>query len=105
MIIISILGIDMDAINFVHSCSYLQISADTGITLKKKHEYYGQIQLGLAVLNLPECDLILYSSKSRSFLNVSVPFDEEFAKNLLIKISYNFFTKMLQYACENNHEK
>jgi hypothetical protein len=32
------------------------------------------------LLNIPICDFIIYSSKSKNFLVLSMPFDEEFAK-------------------------
>jgi hypothetical protein len=32
------------------------------LSLKKKHKYYGQVQLGMAVLGLKKCDFIMYSS-------------------------------------------
>nr|CAI5854919.1 unnamed protein product [Callosobruchus analis] len=57
-------GIENDAIHVVHSCSYLQISAKTGITLKKKYSYYGQVQLGMAILNL-----FFIFSKGKNFPN------------------------------------
>lgn len=100
------LGLENDAINFIHSCSYLQISAESGVTLKMKHAYYGQVQLGMAILNLQVCDLILYSSKSKSFLNICVQFNEEFARNLIVNITEKYFTHMLHVICkkrENNN--
>lgn len=93
-------GIEVDAINFVHTCSYLEVHADTGLTLKKKHQYYAQIQLGMAILNLKCCDFIIYSSKSKTFLNIVVPFDEEFSRNLIETISEKYFRYMLHIICE-----
>lgn len=78
----------------------MEINADTGISLKKKHQYYGQVQFGMAVLNLKMCDFIIYSSKSKSFLNILVPFDEDFARDLIINISGKYFKHMLHFLCE-----
>nr|CAI5817983.1 unnamed protein product [Callosobruchus analis] len=94
-------GVDNDAINFIHTCAYLEINSGTGITLKTNHKYYGQVQLGMAILNLPVCDLILYSVKSKGFLNICVPFDEVFVKKLLYTISEKYFINMIHFICEN----
>lgn len=72
--------------------------------LKKKHCYYGQVQLGMALLNLPGCDFILYSSFSRTFLNIYVPFDEEFTKQMIETISYNYFKHMIHVICESKQD-
>lgn len=36
--------------------------------LKEKHAYYGQVQLGMAILNLEMTDFIIYSSFDKSFV-------------------------------------
>lgn len=93
------LGIENDSINFIHTCSYLHVSAETGITLKKNHSYYAQVQLGMAILNLDMCDFILYSSKSKTFLNVVVPFDEDFARDLIKNVTEKYFSHMIHAVC------
>nr|CAI5861619.1 unnamed protein product [Callosobruchus analis] len=55
----------------------------------------------MAILNLLVCDLILYSAKSKSFLNIHVPFDEVFVKKLLYTISEKYFINMIHFICEN----
>ncbi|KAJ8914341.1 hypothetical protein NQ315_011329 [Exocentrus adspersus] len=92
-------GIDNDAINFVHTCDYLQLSLE-GLRLKKRHSYYGQVQLGMAILNLEICDLILYSPKSKSFLNIVVPFDHAFAKEMITTVTEKYMRHMLHILCE-----
>lgn len=98
------LGIGNDAINFIHTCSFLEIRSDTGITLKKKHQYYAQVQLGMALLNLKWCDFIIYSSKSKTFLNIVVPFDEEFARDLIERTSEKYFKYMIHFICEKHNK-
>jgi hypothetical protein len=63
-----------------------------GIVLfpKKKH---------FTLLNIPICNLIIYSSKSKSFLVKSMPFDEEFAKKLGMRVSNNYLNKVIHFAC------
>ncbi|KAH1000571.1 hypothetical protein HUJ04_012880 [Dendroctonus ponderosae] len=57
-------GIEKDAISFVETCSFLELS-DTRMTIKKKHQYYGQVQLGMAILNLEICDVLVAAERSR----------------------------------------
>lgn len=71
--------------------------------LKKRHAYYGQVQLGMAILNIKETDLALYSSQSDTLLKINVPFDEDFAKRLLITVT-KYFKNMLHVFCERNKE-
>nr|CAI5849029.1 unnamed protein product [Callosobruchus analis] len=55
--------------------------------------------MGMALLNLKMCDLVLYSAKSKSFLNI-VHFDEDLAKNLLINVTKKYFESMLHVICK-----
>ncbi|KAJ8976152.1 hypothetical protein NQ317_018091 [Molorchus minor] len=59
--------------------------------LKKKHIYFGQVQLGMAILNLFSCDFVLYSSFDESLFIINVPFDEPFCQQMLAKLQQNFF--------------
>lgn len=78
----------------------MNISLEQGITLKEKHAYYGQVQLGMAILNLNMCDLILYSSKSKTFLNISELFNEDFTRNMILNITVKYFKFMLHFICK-----
>jgi hypothetical protein len=94
----TIIGIEVNAEELPNHCKFI-IKKDGNYFLKTNHQYYGQIQLGLSILNIRICDLIIYSSKSKSFLVVSVPFDEEFAKKLMIPVSNNYLNKIIHFAC------
>ncbi|XP_044744754.1 uncharacterized protein LOC123306700 [Coccinella septempunctata] len=93
-------GRTKSAAEFFGECDYLELAA-SGLKLKQNHSYYAQVQLGMALLNLRSCDLVLYSSFSKTFLKVVVPFDEVFAKTSIEKISFNYFTHMIHVICEN----
>lgn len=67
--------------------------------LKEKHAYYGQVQLGLSMLNFKKCFLILYASFDESLLIIEVRFSYEFSKKMLEKIKQNYFSKMLHVIC------
>ncbi|KAI4455454.1 exonuclease phage-type/recb c-terminal domain-containing protein [Holotrichia oblita] len=60
-------GKDLSAHEFMDGCSYINVS-DTGeLVLKENHQYYAQVQLGMAILNLKAAELMyLLVSKKRS---------------------------------------
>lgn len=68
-------------------------------TLKQKHSYYAQIQLGMALLNLDKCEFIVYFSKEQNYLQISVPFNPDFAKELIETVSKKYFDHVIHYLC------
>lgn len=86
--------------HFIEALEYINQIGDE-VTLKRKHKYYGQVQLGMAILGLSSTKFILYSSCKKNYLNVNVDFDENFAKSLIKKISDNYFNNMLHFFCVN----
>lgn len=60
-------GLTKSATELVQHLDYLEIDSDSKYVLKKKHKFYGQIQLGLFLLNMNICELIIYSSYDNSF--------------------------------------
>ncbi|KAJ8957217.1 hypothetical protein NQ318_007779, partial [Aromia moschata] len=54
--------------------------------LKKRHKYYGQIQMGMALLNLSRAYVALYASFDNSMLIIEVDFDYGFALRMLSKV-------------------
>ncbi|KAJ8914642.1 hypothetical protein NQ315_015381 [Exocentrus adspersus] len=79
-------GQEVTAVSLFHSCSYLKIENDR-MVLNKKHTYYGQVQLGMAILNLKECDFIVYSSFDKTFLNIIVPFDVVYSQIMSFQLN------------------
>ena len=72
------------------------------LRLKKKHQYYSQVQFGMAVLNIKQCDFVIYSSLSQSILIITVDYDAEFCHNLLSSLKRRYFEKMLHEICVNS---
>lgn len=97
------LGKYKNSAELVLLCDYLQIE-NSRVILKKKHPYYGQVQIGMAVLDLKTCDFIVYSKCSKSFVNIIVPFDELFALDLLKKLQNIYFLNMLHEICLHKEE-
>lgn len=79
-------------------CKYFYLS-DSQYCLKKRHQYYGQVQLGMSILDLEMCDLVLYSSLHDEVQVVQVPFDKDFASEMLSKLKHDYFHNMLHYIC------
>lgn len=85
-----------------HCNRYLSIKKDGEIHLRRKCAYYGQIQLGMALLNLNNCDFVIYASGNNTIKIINIPIDEEFIKNMLCKIKVNYFNHMLHNVCLNH---
>lgn len=69
--------------------------------LRKRHKFYGQVQMGLAMLNLQSADFIIYSSFDDNIEIINVDFDQEFADNLMTTAKHSFFNYMLHEICKN----
>lgn len=86
-------GKDLHFKEFIEQINYLKLIDDTYF-LKKKHIYYGQIQLSLCITNLRKCDLVLYCKKDDKCLIVRVDYDSEFVismVNVLQTIYFKYF--------------
>nr|CAI5831074.1 unnamed protein product [Callosobruchus analis] len=92
-------GITMTIKDCLQECNF--ISKENGrYTLKKKHKYYGQVQLGMGILNLNKCYMCLYASYGDSCEIITIENDYQFTKTMLMKIKNNYFSKMLHVLCE-----
>lgn len=64
--------------------------------------YYGQVQLGMSMLNLQKCYFIIYCSFDKSMLVFEVEYDYIFAKEMLFNVKKKYFEKMLHFVCKDN---
>lgn len=69
--------------------------------LKEKHQYYGQVQLGMLLLSLPICDFTLFCNKPKEvndevFVD-TVVFNEKFCLEMAQNLTRAFFTKVLPW--------
>lgn len=55
----------------------------------------------MALLNLPQADLILYSPFSKDYLQISVKFDNNFSLKLIDTITQKYFQNLLHFYCLN----
>ena len=65
------------------------------ISIKKKHAYYGQVQLGMVMLNVGKCDVVIYSTFSNAYISLEILLDTEFTKKMLISLKNAYFTNMI----------
>jgi len=85
-------------INLIKMLKYLLIDEVTGeIKLKKTHQYYGQIQLGLLLTNLSKCVLIIYEQINDSVLLIDVEFDHEYCTNMYQTLTCVYFNHYLPF--------
>lgn len=81
------------------TCSFI-LNSNGHYSLKKKHKYYGQVQMGMSMLNLNKCYLSLYSSYDDTCIVIEIYFDYNFSKKMLDTLKYNYFSNMLHSLCE-----
>lgn len=85
----------------ISDINYIQKNPkNNNFSLKKNHKYYGQVQLGMVILNVEKTDFILFSSYDKSMKIISVDYDKKFVEDLFLSSKSIFFNQMLHYACE-----
>lgn len=72
------------------------------IRLKKKHKYYRQVQLGMAILNIKETSFVIYAAYDKSFINVKVLFDENFVTKMLLQLKIVYYNVMSEICSRKN---
>lgn len=73
--------------------------------MKPKHKYYGQVQLGMAVINVCNAFFVIYASHDRSLIVIEVPLDETFVYDMLHRLKYMYFNVMLHQMCLRESDK
>ncbi|XP_050457534.1 uncharacterized protein LOC126854641 [Cataglyphis hispanica] len=69
------------------------------ISLKKRHEFYGQVQLGMAVINVKKTSFVIYSSFDKRAFILTVDFDSVFVIKMLTALKKAYYQKMLHIIC------
>lgn len=73
--------------------------------MKPKHKYYGQVQLGMAVINVSNAFFVIYASHDRSLIVIEVPLDDTFVYDMLHNLKYMYFNVMLHQMCLRKSDK
>lgn len=90
--------------NLLKTLPYIQFQNDVPC-LKPCHQYYGQVQLGMAVLKLEKCHFIIHEADNDTCAIVEVPKDDMFIKDLLQTLSDCYFIHILPWLMENVRNK
>ncbi|XP_011685215.1 PREDICTED: uncharacterized protein LOC105448392 [Wasmannia auropunctata] len=69
------------------------------IQLKKKHRYYGQVQLRMAVVNVKKTSFVMYASFDRSIFILDIEFNQSFVTEMLTAIKNMYYSVMLLEIC------
>lgn len=84
--------------DLIKTLKYVLFDEVTGeIQLKKNHQYYGQIQLGLLLCNLSKCCLVIYEQINDSVLLINVEYDHEFCTNMYQSLTCIYFKHYLPF--------
>lgn len=75
------------------------------LSVKKKHKYYGQLQLGMAVINVQVSYFFIYCAHDRSYLIIKVNIDVEFILTMLSALKRVYFSKFLHEICSSVNNK
>ncbi|XP_043210531.1 uncharacterized protein LOC122375293 [Amphibalanus amphitrite] len=78
------------------SLAYVDFDGENG-ELRKRHQYYGQVQLGMAILAVDKCDFVIYGKDGIAILPVYR--DPVFQERLLQSLRKVFFTVLLPQMC------
>ena len=73
----------------------------TSFSLKKKHQYYGQVQLGMFLSNTKECHFVIFCSFDKSFQVIHVSYDRNSIENMVLSLSEVYFKQLLPRIYEN----
>ncbi|KAG0422202.1 hypothetical protein HPB47_001944, partial [Ixodes persulcatus] len=83
------------------SCKALEKVGDA-FRLKKKHTFYGQVQLGMTLLIVDSCDFVIYASVDDSIETINVPFDQDFTWGMLKHLKTVYFKHVLPVLSSEN---
>ena len=75
---------------------YLRLEGEN-LTLKKKHKYYAQVQLTLAILDLDVCDFCVYDGSEDEVHIIQVKRDRAFCCALVQKLGEVYFSHILPH--------
>lgn len=96
-----VMGKTMCGLELLKSLKYIVINNIGVPSLKKKHSYYGQIQLGLLLCNIKNGYLVIYQKITNSVLLIEVILDLEFCKELYSSLNFIYFRHVLPFLLEN----
>lgn len=87
-------------IELCRQLKYLSVSKDV-VSLKEKHVYYGQIQLGLALCNIEKAKLLIYVPCINDVCVIDVPLNRHFVCEFTAVLFDVYFDRFLPFLTAN----
>ena len=88
-------GKEQPALEVVNSLSWILKDTNQNFYLKPTYKYYCQVQIGMFVANVRNCDLVIYSSYDDSAVIIDVPFDEQYIRDIIPNLQFVYFSYIL----------
>lgn len=95
------LGRTMHGLPLYKKIPFLLVDKNNVVSLRKKHMYYGQVQLGMALCNVKNAKFLIYVPSIEDVTVINVPFDEEFVLELTTVLFHAYFDCMLPFLYRN----
>jgi len=89
--------------DLLNSLKYIIKHPNGSLSLKKNHCYYAQVQMGIVLLNVKECDFIVHSSYENKNAVLKVIYDEDYCKNLFCNLKVIYFERLIHEICIINN--
>jgi len=83
----------------IKNLKFINVNDNNTLNFNKKHSYYGQVQMGMAILNVSFTHFVIFASFDKSFVIMNILFDEEYAVNMLTTVKKSYFNHMLHFLC------
>jgi len=81
---------------------YVNVSKEGVVTLKEKHPYFGQVQLGMALCNLEKAHFLIYVPCINDVAVIDVPLDRDFVRRYTSVLFDVYFDRLLPFLVENS---
>ncbi|XP_054708820.1 uncharacterized protein LOC129221113 [Uloborus diversus] len=91
-----VLGKSETALRVIPTVDYVNV-VDNEYKLKKRHTYYGQVQLGLFLTSTKSCLFVIFCTYDKSYISVKVDYDADFLEKYLKKLKNVYFNQFLPF--------
>lgn len=88
--------------DIIEKIKFLKVVGNS-IEFKRNHEYFCQIQLGMAILNVSSTDFIVYASYDASFMIINILYEEQYILNVLSTVK-QIYSHMLHFECKKDNQ-
>jgi len=88
-------------LEFLKRVPFLFLNENNEWEMRRNHEYYGQIQLGLFNFNLKKAKLLLYVHKNKTVEAVDVHINVPFLHDYVLTLTKVYFQFFLPFLCAN----